>query len=198
MAITRWDPFRDVFTLQTRMNSLLQDYAREGSRQEADTLAAGAFVPPVDIYEDAEKIILTLEVPGIAQDAFDISVENNTLSVRGERQWASEKREENFHRVERRYGSFARAFTLPATVDKESVQASYEAGVLHIELRKKAEAKSRQIKVQLGAPRSTQHGSQPGSQATDSKPVTVNAAASETAGQSRPPAAAANQSAAGV
>ena len=67
MAITRWDPFRDVFTLQSRMNSLLQDYAREGSRQEADTLAAGAFVPPVDIYEDAEKILLTLEVPGIPQ-----------------------------------------------------------------------------------------------------------------------------------
>ncbi len=153
MAITHWDPFRDVLTFQNRMHSLLQDYAREGSsRGEADTLAAGAFVPPVDIYEDAEKIVLTLEVPGISQEAFDISVENNTLSVRGERQWKHEQKEENFHRVERRYGSFSRAFTLPQTVDKDSVQASYDAGVLHIELRKKAEAKSRQIKVQVGAP----------------------------------------------
>ena len=117
--------------------------------------------------------------------------------MRGERQWSSEKKEENFHRVERRYGSFARAFTLPATVDKDSVQASYEAGVLHIELRKKAEAKSRQIKVQLGAPKVSQAGvSQAGSsQAGESRtPLTVQANSGEPGGQGRPPAAAATQS----
>ncbi len=150
MAITRWDPFRDVLTLQNRMQSLLQDYARDG-RGEADTLTAGAFVPPVDIYEDTEKIVLTLEVPGISQDAFNIAVENNILSVRGERAWTGEQKEENYHRVERRYGNFHRVFTLPQTVDTTDVQASYDAGVLRIELRKRAEAKSRQIKVQLGS-----------------------------------------------
>ncbi len=152
MAITRWDPFRDVFGLQTGMQALLQEYARQNSGG-GDTLTAGAFVPPVDIYEDAEKIVLTLEAPGIAQDAFDISVENNTLSVRGERQWSSDKKEDNFHRVERRYGSFSRSFALPQTVDAQSVQASYDAGVLQIEMKKKVEAQSRQIKVQLGTPK---------------------------------------------
>ncbi len=153
MAMTRWEPLRDVLGMQNRMHSLLQEYAREaGNRGEADTLTAGAFVPPVDIYEDSEKVVLTLEVPGIAQDAFQISVENNTLSVSGERQWQGEQKEENYHRVERRYGSFHRLFTLPQTVDPSAVQATYDAGVLRIELGKRPEAKSRQIKVQVGAP----------------------------------------------
>ena len=154
MAVTRWDPFRDVLTLQNRMQSLLQDYTRESNsnRGDADTLTAGAFVPPVDIYEDTEKVVLTLEAPGIPQDSFNISVENNTLSVRGERQWKGEQQEENYHRVERRYGSFHRLFTLPQTVDTEHIQASYDAGILRIELRKRPEARSRQIKVQIGAP----------------------------------------------
>ena len=91
MAITRWDPLRDVLSFQNRLQSLLTDYSREGGR-DTDTLTAGAFVPPVDIYEDADQIVLTLEVPGIPQNAFDISVENNTLSVRGERQWKSEQK----------------------------------------------------------------------------------------------------------
>ncbi len=153
MAITRWDPFRDVLTFQNRMHSLLQDYARESNsgRGDADTLTAGAFVPPVDIYEDTEKVVLTLEAPGIPQDSFNISVENHVLSVRGERQWQGEQKEENYHRVERRYGSFHRLFTLPQTVDAEHVQASYDAGLLRIELRKRPEARSRQIKVQIGA-----------------------------------------------
>ena len=151
MAIQRWDPFRDVFSLQSSVNSLLQEYARQtGSRGDGDTLTAGAFVPPVDIYEDQDRIVLTLEVPGVKQDAFDITVDNNTLFVRGERQWQNEQKEENYHRVERRYGSFSRSFTLPQTVDTQNVQASYDAGVLRIELTKRPETKSRQIKVQLG------------------------------------------------
>ena len=156
MAITRWDPFRDVFSLQTSMNSLLQEYARQaGSRGDADTLAAGSFVPPVDIYEDQDRVVLTLEVPGVKQEAFDISVDHNTLFVRGERQWENEQKEENYHRVERRYGSFSRSFTLPQTVDTQNVQASYDAGVLRIELTKRPETKSRQIKVQLGGGQQT-------------------------------------------
>lgn len=153
MAINRWDPFRDVLGLQSSMN-LLQELARQtgSSRGDADTLTAGAFVPPVDIYEDQDKIVLTLEVPGMQGDAFDISVEHNTLFVRGERQWANDGKEENYHRIERRYGSFSRSFTLPQTVDTQNVEASYDAGVLRVELKKRAESKSRQIKVQLGAP----------------------------------------------
>jgi HSP20 family protein len=150
MAISRWDPFREALTLQNRMQSLLQNYAGEGAGREGDALTASSFVPPVDIYEDTEKIVLTLEAPGIAEDAFHLSVENNILSVRGERQWSGEQKEENYHRVERRYGSFHRSFTLPPTVNAEGVQASYDAGILRIELTKRPEARSRQIKVQIG------------------------------------------------
>lgn len=148
MAITRWDPFRDVLALQNRMNSLFQDFTR--GQNESDPLATAAFVPPVDIYEDEHKIALKLEVPGMKQDDFDIRVENNTLTIRGERKFEKEEKEENFHRIERRYGSFYRAFTIPTTVDTESVQASYDAGVLKIELAKRAEAKPKQIKVAVG------------------------------------------------
>jgi HSP20 family protein len=148
MAITRWDPFRDVLALQNRMNSLFQDFNR--GQGETDALTTAAFVPPVDVYEDEHKVVLKLEVPGMKQDDFDIRVENNTLTVRGERKFEKEEREENFHRIERRYGSFYRAFTVPTTMNTENVKASYDAGVLKIELEKRAEAKPKQIKVSVG------------------------------------------------
>jgi HSP20 family protein len=148
MAITRWDPFRDVLTLQNRVNSLLQEF----NRGENDALTTAAFVPPVDIYEDEHKIVLKLEVPGLTEKDLDIQLENHTLTVKGERKFEKEEKEENFHRIERRYGSFYRAFTVPNTVDSESVKAGYDAGVLKIELAKRAEAKPKQIKVAVGGP----------------------------------------------
>ena len=149
MAITRWDPFRDVLSLQNRLNSLFQDYNR--GQNDGDLVSTAAFVPPVDIYEDEHKIALKLEVPGLKQEDLDIQIEHNTLTVRGERKFEKEEKEENFHRIERRYGSFFRSFTVPTTVNHESVKASYDAGVLRIELEKKAEAKPKQIKVQIGS-----------------------------------------------
>ena len=149
MAITRWDPFRDVATLQNRLNTLFQDFNR--GNNENDLVPAAAFVPPVDIYEDDHKIVLKLEVPGMKQDDLDIQLENNTLTVRGERKFEKEEKEENFHRIERRYGSFYRAFTIPNTVNPEGVKADYDAGVLRIQLEKRAEAKPKQIKVQVGS-----------------------------------------------
>ncbi|MGA7525590.1 MAG: Hsp20/alpha crystallin family protein [Acidobacteriaceae bacterium] len=148
MAITRWDPFRDVLALQNRMNSLFQDYNR--AQGEGDTLATAAFVPPVDVYEDEHKIVLKLEVPGLKENDLDIQLENNLLTVKGERKFEKEEKEENFHRIERRYGSFYRSFTIPSTVNPENVKASYDAGVLRIELEKRAEARPKQIKVELG------------------------------------------------
>jgi HSP20 family protein len=149
MAITRWDPFRDVLTMQNRLNSLFQDYGR--GQNENDLVSTSAFVPAVDIYEDEHKIVLKLEVPGLKQEDLDIQIENNTLTVKGERRFEKEEKEENFHRIERRYGSFFRSFTVPNTVNTEGVKASYDAGVLRIELEKRAEAKPKQIKVQVGA-----------------------------------------------
>jgi HSP20 family protein len=145
MTITRFDPFRDVVRLQNRLNSLFRDFNDGNS-----PLTTASFVPAVDIYEDPQKVVLKLEVPGIEEKDLDVRVENNTLTVKGERKFEKEEKEENFHRIERRYGSFYRAFTLPPTVDTESVAANYNAGVLKLELKKKAEAQPKQIKVSVG------------------------------------------------
>ena len=160
MAITRWDPFRDVLTLQNRLNSVFQDYNRGES--SGDNLTTASFVPPVDVYEDEHQIVLKLEVPGMKQEDLDIQLENNNLSVRGERKFEKEEKEENFHRIERHYGSFYRSFTIPNTVNPDTVKADYDAGVLRIQLEKRAEAKPKQIKVQVGqghAPKQVESGS---------------------------------------
>ena len=146
MAITRWDPYREVQSLQNRMNSLFRDMSGEN-----DPLTAASFVPAVDIYEDDKKVSLKLEVPGIEEKDLDVRVENHTLTVKGERKFEQEEKEENFHRIERRYGSFFRAFTLPSTVDVENVKANYHNGVLKLELAKKPEAQPKQIKVNVAA-----------------------------------------------
>jgi HSP20 family protein len=160
MAITRWDPLRDVVSLQSRLNSLFQDYGR--GQNDADALSAASFAPPVDIYEDENKLVLKLETPGIRQEDLDIQIENRTLTVRGERKLEKEEKQENFHRVEHRYGTFARTFSLPSTVDPESVVASYDAGVLKLEFAKRAEAKPRQVKVNVGSqPKQVQGTTQP-------------------------------------
>jgi HSP20 family protein len=146
MAITRWDPFREVVSLQNRVNSLFRNL-NEGE----DPVATVGFVPPVDVYEDAQKVVLKLEVPGIEEKDLDVRVEDHTLTVKGERKFENEEKEENFHRIERRYGTFFRAFTLPSTVQTENVKASYNAGVLKLELPKKPEAQPRQIKINVAA-----------------------------------------------
>jgi len=147
MAITRWDPFREVVALQNRVNSLFRDFNENGD----GPLTAASFTPAVDIYEDNQKVVLKLEVPGIEEKDLDVRVENHTLTVKGERKFEKEEKEENFHRIERRYGSFYRAFTLPSTVDTENVDAKYNAGVLKLELKKKPEAQPKQIKVNVAA-----------------------------------------------
>jgi len=146
-VLTRWEPFRELNTLQSRLNRLFEEQTRGGSEE---SLTAGAFVPPVDVYEDEHSIQLKLEVPGIEEKDLDIKVENNVLTVSGERKFEKEEKEENFRRVERRYGSFTRSFTLPNTVNPEDVSADYSNGVLKIKLGKRAEAKPKQIKVNIG------------------------------------------------
>jgi HSP20 family protein len=132
------------------MNSLFQDFSRNNTGENEMVTAVG-FVPPVDIYEDEHKLVLKLEIPGIRQEDLDVRMENSTLSVRGERSFETEGKEENFHRVERRYGSFYRAFTVPNTIDPESIKAEYDAGVLRLELQKRPESKPKQIKVNVGS-----------------------------------------------
>jgi HSP20 family protein len=133
--------------LQSTLNRILnQETAQSGD----DLMTSGTFIPPVDIYEDEHSFKLHVEVPGLKESDIDIRLENNTLTLRGERKFENEQKEENFRRVERRYGSFVRSFTLPNTVDADKVAAHYDNGVLTIELTKKAEAKPKQIKVNIG------------------------------------------------
>jgi len=147
--ITRWDPFREFVTLQSRMNRLFHDsFSSEGQEQ---ALTTTNFTPAVDVYEDEHNITLKIEVPGIDEKDIDVRVENSTLTVHGERKFEKEEKEENYRRVERQYGSFTRTFTLPQTVDPEKIQANYDKGVLKIQLAKKAEAKPKQIKIGVGS-----------------------------------------------
>ena len=138
---------RDFSTLQDRMNRIFREsFGPEGSDE---ALTTSNFAPPVDVYEDEHNITLKIEVPGIDEKDINVTIENNTLTVRGERRFEKDEKEENFHRVERMYGSFTRSFTLPNTVDPEQVSAHYEQGVLKIRLAKKAEAKPKLIKVNV-------------------------------------------------
>src|SRR5579864_5875001 len=147
--LTRWDPLRDLATLQNRLNRFVrQAYSPEGPEE---ALTTTSFAPPVDIYEDEHNITLKMEVPGIDEKDIDVRIENTTLTVHGEREFEKEEKEENFRRVERQYGSFTRSFTLPSSVDTGQVSANYDKGVLKISLAKKAEAKPKQIKVNVGS-----------------------------------------------
>ena len=150
--LTRWEPLREFSAMQDRMNRMNrlfhESYSPEGPEE---ALTTTSFAPPVDIYEDEHNITLKLEVPGIDEKDIDVRVEGNTLTVHGERKIEKEEKEENFRRVERQYGSFTRSFTRPSSVDPAQVSANYDKGVLKINLAKKAEAKPKQIKVNVGS-----------------------------------------------
>jgi HSP20 family protein len=147
-VLTRFEPFREFATLQDRVNRVFREaYTPEG---RDETLTTSSFAPAVDVYEDEHSVTLKIEVPGIEEKDIDVRIENNTLTVHGERKIEKEEKEENYRRVERQYGSFTRTFNLPTTVDSEKVSANYDKGVLKIALPKKAEAKPKQIKVNVG------------------------------------------------
>jgi len=153
MTMTRFVPFRsglsDVAILQNRLNSIFNDFGHPEANP--DSLAMGNFIPAVDVYEDTQKLVLKLEVPGVRKEDLDIRVEGRTLTIKGERKFESEEKEENFTRIERRFGTFTRSFTLPATVNTEDISATTVDGVLSISLAKKPEAKPKQIEVKVGS-----------------------------------------------
>lgn len=145
MAIIRWDPYRDLLTLRERMNRLFEDMVT--NRGEERDLSASSWAPSVDIFETENEVVLTAEVPGIDEKDIEIKVEDNSLTIRGERKFEKETKEENYHRIERSYGSFFRSFTLPSYVDQDKVEAQYENGVLKIQMPKKAEVKPRKVRI---------------------------------------------------
>ena len=146
MAITRFDPFRDIAVLQDRMNRLFND-SFTGRNREDDLMNRGTWTPAVDIYEEDGGLVLKAEVPDISREDIDVSIENNTLTLRGERKLANEIKQENFHRIERAYGKFVRQFSLPPTVDSGKIAADYKDGVLTVKLPQREEAKPKQIEV---------------------------------------------------
>jgi HSP20 family protein len=149
MSITRFDPFRELAHMQDRINRIFGDVYRGEDGQDA-VLNRGDWLPAVDIFEnDHHEIVLTAEIPGVRKDDLDIRVENNTLTIRGERKREQEAAKESYHRVERLYGTFSRSFSLPSTVDNEKVNAEFKDGVLKVTLPSREEAKPRQIQVQV-------------------------------------------------
>lgn len=150
MAIVRWEPFRDLLAIQDRMNRIFDESFRGMNRPgEDDWALGGTWAPLVDIYEREGNIELKAELPGIDPKDVDVRVENNVLTLRGERKVDREVKRESYHRVERAYGSFSRSFTLPTVVDTEKIKAEYRDGVLHLTLPKKEEAKPRQISIKI-------------------------------------------------
>ena len=145
MAIIRWDPFRDMMTLREKMNRLFEDVV--SSRGEERDLVASAWTPSVDIFETENEILLNAELPGIKEEDMEIKIEDNTLSIKGERKFEKETKEENYHRIERSYGSFYRSFQLPNYIDQDKIKAEHEDGVLRVSMPKKAETKPRSVKV---------------------------------------------------
>lgn len=146
MALTKWDPFKDLVTLQDRMNRLFDESVRN-VRPGDEALSSAIWSPAVDIYETEDEVVVKAELPEVNQKDIDVQIENNTLTLRGERKFNKETKKENFHRIERAYGSFSRSFTLPSTIDQERIRADYKDGILKISMPKREETKPKQIKV---------------------------------------------------
>jgi HSP20 family protein len=149
MTMIRWtDPFRELAQLQDRINRAF----RETYRHDEGLMSSGAWVPPVDIYQDGNhEVVLKAELPDMTREEIEITLDNGTLTIRGEKKLARDVKEEEFHRIERQYGTFSRSFSLPPAVDTSKVAADYKNGVLTVRLPLREEAKPRQIKVDVAA-----------------------------------------------
>ena len=145
MAITRWDPFRDLSILQERMNRVFEDAAVRGWKNDEPS-ATTSWSPAVDIYETDSEIMVQAELPGVDRKDIALQLENNVLTLKGDRRFEKETNQENYHRIERSYGGFSRAFTIPTIVDEEKIRADYRDGILKIALPKKEQVKAKQKK----------------------------------------------------
>src|SRR5438105_7371967 len=144
-TITRWEPFRGATALQDQVNRLFNDVLERTG--EESSLSASA--PAVDIYETEHELVVKADLPEVDPKDLDIRVENNILTIRGERKFEKNVNQENYLRVERSYGSFARSFTLANTVNSDAIKAEYQNGVLTLSIPKREEAKPKQIKVNV-------------------------------------------------
>lgn len=142
--LVRWDPFRDVLSLRDEMDRLLQ-------RGWSEETFSGQWAPPLDLYEEDDRFVIKLDLPGMHSENIEVTLDQNLLSIRGERMFEDEAKQESYHRIERRYGSFARSVSLPAQVDADAIQAEFTDGVLTVTVPKAETAKPRKIKIGEGA-----------------------------------------------
>jgi HSP20 family protein len=162
MSVSRWDPFQDLLAIQDEMNQLFGRATGGGQntqgRSQGQT-GQRVWAPALDISERKDAYVVTVEVPGVNPDDLDITLEDGLLTIQGERQFTSESSEQQFHRVERRYGSFRRSITLPVQVKAEAIEASFENGVLEVVVPKAEEAKPKTITVRARGGRQQVEGS---------------------------------------
>jgi len=149
MAIVRWEPLRDLMTAQTDFGRLFREaFAPFSGETEISTRA---WAPPVDIYETENDIVVKAELPGVDPKDLNVHVEDNTLYLKGERNYEKDVKEQNYHRIERSYGSFARSFSLPSSIDASTVKAEFKDGLLTVTMPKREEAKPKTVKVEVAA-----------------------------------------------
>ena len=144
MAVTRWDPFRELLTLQERLDKMYRDM----EKTRKDEFVSSEWTPPVDIFEVGNAFILKLEVPEVDKETIDIRIHENELTIKGERKLELGVDPDNYYRMERGYGVFARSFTLNKSIDASGIKAIFKDGILRIELPKKEEVKPKQIKIE--------------------------------------------------
>ncbi len=147
MAVVRWDPFRDLLSIQDRMNKLFEETVSRSRAQEG--IAGSTWSPAVDIFETPDTIVLTAELPGLTKEDIEIEIRDHTLTLKGERRLAKDVQEENYLRIERAYGVFQRAFTLPTTIQQEKIRAVFRDGVLELTLPKADEARPKKIAIEV-------------------------------------------------
>ena len=145
MALTRWDPFRELGIMQERMNRMFDDAGRGWRGDEPSSTTTWS--PSVDIYETESEIVVHAELPGVDRKDIVLNLEKNVLTLKGERRFEKETKQENYHRIERAYGGFSRSFSIPAIVDEEKIRADYKDGILKISLPKKEQVKPKQIQI---------------------------------------------------
>ncbi len=147
MALIKWSPVRELLSIQDSMNKLLEDTL--GTPGSGERFFGRGFEPLVDIYEDKDKIELSIELPGMEQKDVKVNIEDDTLSIKGEKRFENEEKKDNYHRVERYYGSFSRTFSLPKTVDQNKIKATFKKGVLKIALNKKEAVKPKPVEIEV-------------------------------------------------
>jgi HSP20 family protein len=165
MSVSRWDPFQDLLAIQDEMNQLFGRAVGQGSGRSQSQAAERMWAPALDISERKDAYVVTVEVPGIKAEDLDITLEDGLLTIKGERRFTQDSTDQQFHRVERRYGGFRRSITLPSQVQAEQIEASFEDGVLEVIVPKAEEAKPKKITVRAGGGRQVEGSSTPASDA---------------------------------